>query len=204
LTAAELTALIISGLSLLIALVTLYRAELRGPSVKLRVLEAPRGSSAVAGWSKHTTDEEGDSFPNPKEPLQLTVSGTLSMMVENTGTQAGVLSGLTLTTRNLPSAFAVTGYGGGLGTRTVDGKSNAAFLIGVALNTVVDNAAQALDTFQKLPDKLILRVEYRSSRPWGRIVKNHAEASVAKRLFMERVAAWAKNWTPKESPAITQ
>jgi hypothetical protein len=191
LTAAELTALIISGLSLLIALLALYRVELRGPSVRLRLLEVSKWSLSAL-WLNYITDEEGRSFPDRTKACRLQVSARFSLIIENTGSRTGALYGVTAIFKGLPDGFDILPKRFE-DTHTIDGKSTVALGPEVTLDRSFDTATEALAIYRKIGPDPTVRFEYQASRPLGRIARNSDEIAISRQALIGPVDAWAKN-----------
>ncbi len=177
----------VSAVSLLVALVTLYRVELRGPSVKLKWVEAPHHWNLDAGWF------QADDSPTG-EWCRLQVTGTFGAIVENFGSRSGVAFGISVTVQGMPTDFNV--ITGGFETKplTIDGKSTIALEPYVTLESVVAVAADALVLFHRSDRDLLVTIQYQASRPWGRIVADSHTIPVRSGLLINPVEEWVKEW----------
>jgi hypothetical protein len=184
--------IVVSLASLGIALFTLYRVELRGPSVKFKWLRAPAKWDASGGFfvDEYRSDGQGGRIP-VNQKCRVQASGYFEAIIENFGPRTGVLYGTTLVLQNLPEAFDVIFAAYETNPITIDGRTTIALVPVVTLDIVTKDATEALAAFNGLSD-LDIRAEYQASRSFGRMLKDHDAISASKQPIIEAVEAWVK------------
>ncbi len=192
----------ISLISVVIALFTLYRVELRGPSVKFQWLQAPAKWHLKSGWivEKYVTNEEGDSHPVlDKQRLQLW--GKFEAIIENFGSRTGVLYEIVISVAPLPKEFTFSVVDYETKPIAVAGKSTIPLVPSITFQAVVESPAHAKRICEELEGTTVT-CEYRASRPLGRRVRDREAISVSRRLLMEATRAWAEDWNQISPQAV--
>src|SRR5438132_12151730 len=108
-------ALIVSGLSLGVAVVTLFLAQLRGPSLTLVILRPPEP------WTPYWQYKS----PKGQQELFFSLTGSLAVVIHNSGPRAGVIFDIGYRIEPVPAPFnakVACVFGDGL-TLTVAGKA---------------------------------------------------------------------------------
>jgi hypothetical protein len=193
LTSAELAALIISGLSLLVAFIALYRAELRGPSLKLSILRAPASWTAAASYR---SPEMG------RWEMYLHVSGALPLVVHNSGSRSGVIFDLEYDIDPIPSPFSpgVMFYLNAE-TLTVGAKATESIHCQVSFARENVTIAEGLRAFSASGPDFRVTIRYKANRgPFGWVRSGRATQVVSRRPITDCVNEWSKH---PPTPPIT-
>jgi len=192
LTTAELSALAISALSLLVALAALYRADLRGPRVTVKLLEAPTKWDVQGG--SYLTERDGGNAKS----WRVQASTPVPLLVENTGPRSGVVHGLRLELENPEKSFEIIGAIPET-TFTISGKESRTLLASITLEKVVNDLAHIVSLYKSLPPDLHLRALSRANGPpFGQIKNASDQINVSTKPLIDPVAKWVKPWMPKQ------
>jgi hypothetical protein len=171
-------ALAISVVSLGVSGVVAYRAEARGAKVDLKLLAKPTRWEVRVSANQTAANPAGTSTGNlvllqaddpcPPGPVKVSLFGDMTASIENSGSQDGVLWGLTFILAPLPAA-----WGGGAMLRENRGdtvaasrKGNAPFKVLVSLSCENVNLPTALTLLHEAPASLTLTAHYTAHRGW--------------------------------------
>lgn len=182
-------ALIISGLSLLVALTALYRAELRGPNLKLVILQSP------TSWQPHW---QWKSPTQGRWELYVSFSGWLAVVVENSGPRSGVIFDPRYRVEPVPEPFkaevliSLEGL-----TQTVAGKASESISCQIMFSRENVTIAEALRAFVPDGPDFQATIIYKANRaPFGRIRSGNASQTVSRKPLSDCVKEWARNPPP--------
>jgi hypothetical protein len=205
LTTAELSALAISGLSLLVAFLALYRAELRGPKLTLDLLEAP-ARWAVQGW-RHAPGgglyqmRLSEERPPKNAMFNVQITGNLKASVRNDGPRSGVFWSLSFHVVNAPTLFEFRANNMLPEDEplSVKGKETRGFAPQLLFDVNQIEVATVFRELDRSSEDFTLIARYTANRGvFGRAQTAQTTITLARKALIEAVRAWERDW-PKDT-----
>jgi hypothetical protein len=197
-TTAELVTSVISVTSLIVAGLALYRAELRGPKVSLRMLQGPSQWDSLTIEYANLTDDYGHPEPVPRgkvdelQSVTITLGGECLASLDNDGPKEGTIWDVRGSVEHLPSLWNAQ-----IGTdlprmQAVGEKASTPVAVTVSLCAQSVKLAAALAEFDRDHQPMLLHIEYMARRGiLGSPGKGKASLALDSQPVRDYLASWA-------------